>query len=273
VRPIVGITTYLEPARWGTWHEPAALVPRSYVDGVALAGGVPVLLPPPGRAVAAGTADRAADGDPVDGCAADGDAVYGDPVDGCAADCDRVDGWAADAVRAIGALVLSGGADVDPARYGEPALPTTVVRPDRDAWELALLRAALPSELPVLAICRGMQLLAVACGGTLHQHLPDVVGGTAHLPAAGVFGCTPARVAPDSRLGRILGDRVTVSCHHHQSVRTPGDGLAAVALAADGTVEAVEHTGHAFVLGVQWHPEQDTTDARLFEALVRAAVA
>lgn len=231
MRPVIGISTYRETASWGTWSVPAALVPQTYADGVALAGGVPVLLPP-----------------------------AGDSVD-----------TAADAVAAIAALVLSGGADVDPARYGEAVLPTTVTRPDRDAWELALLHAALATGLPVLAICRGMQLLNVAVGGTLYQHLPDVVGTDAHQPTDGVFGSTMARVAADSRIGRILGDRVTVHCHHHQAVRTLGDGLAAVAFAADGTIEAVEHTGPAFVLGVQWHPERDAADQRLFQALIRAA--
>jgi gamma-glutamyl-gamma-aminobutyrate hydrolase PuuD len=166
--------------------------------------------------------------------------------------------------------VLSGGADVDPARYGEPADPRTVSDPDRDGWELAVLDAALRRGLPVLAICRGMQLLNVACGGSLHQHLPDVVGAAEHLPSPETFGCTAVRIEPSSRLAAITGGRA-VRCHHHQAVRRLGDGLVAAAWARDGTIEAIEHTGHDFVLGVQWHPEEDAADARLFQALVRAA--
>ena len=254
--PVIGITTYLEPARWGVWDRPAALLPRSYVDGVARAGGAPVLLPPACphiRTHELGVSAPAANA----------------------------------VVRAIDGLVLSGGADVDPARYGEPADPRTVCDPDRDGWELAVLDAALRRGLPVLAICRGMQLLNVACGGSLHQHLPDVVGTAEHQPSPGTFGSTAMRVEPSSRLARTFGSTAVrvepasrlaaitggraVSCHHHQAVRRLGDGLVAAAWAHDGTVEAIEHSGHDFVLGVQWHPEEDAADARLFQSLVRAA--
>jgi putative glutamine amidotransferase len=244
-RPLIGITTYLEPVRWGAWDQPAALIPQSYVDGVARAGGLPVLLPPAGLVTGLVT------GPGTDGAA---DAVRAIRV-----------------IRAIDGLVLSGGADIDPTYYGEPARPTTVIRPDRDAWEFAVLGAALEHGTPVLAICRGMQLLNVECGGTLHQHLPDVVDGTWHQPAPGVFGHIPVRTAPASRVSRLLGGHVTAWCHHHQAIRELGIGLEAVAWAGDGTIEAIEHTGREFVLGVQWHPEQDTDDARLFQALMCAA--
>jgi len=228
-RPVVGVTTYLEQARWGIWDQPAALIPQSYVDGVAKAGGLPVLLPPSG-------------------------------------------GRAEDAIDVIDALVLSGGADVDPAHYGEAPHPRTVTRPDRDEWELALLRAALARRRPVLAICRGMQLLNVACGGTLYQHLPEVVDNSEHQPAPGVFGINHVRITPASRLARILGRRSTVSCHHHQAVQVLGDGLGPAAWAIDETIEAIEHFEHDFVVGVQWHPEEGPKDGLLFTALVQAAI-
>ncbi len=231
--PVVGVTTYLEPARWMVWERPAAVLPRSYVDSVAAAGGVPVLLPP-------------------------------------------VPAGAVEAVSALDALVLAGGADVEPHRYGEDPHASTVSRQDRDAWELALLRAALDRDLPVLAICRGMQLLNVACGGTLRQHLPEVVGDHGHQPAPGVFGSSRVRIRPASRLAGILGTEMTVACYHHQAVRRLGAGLLPAAWAEDGTVEAIEHQGHRLVLGVQWHPEEPVSadgvpDGRLFGALVGAA--
>lgn len=231
---VIGISAYLDPAQWGSWHRPAALLPQSYVDGAVAGGAVPVLLPvqPPGGASAA--------------------------------------------VRVLDGLVLSGGADVDPALYGESAGPRTVSQPDRDSWELALLRAALDRGLPVLAICRGMQLLNVALDGTLHQHLPDVVNGadgTTHQPAPAVFGTNTVRTAPGSLAAKLLGDGCTGSCHHHQSVSQLGSGLVATAWAEDGTIEAIEHPAHPFLLGVQWHPEEDPTEARLFTALTQAATA
>jgi putative glutamine amidotransferase len=181
-------------------------------------------------------------------------------------------GGAAEAVRAIDGLLLSGGADVDPARYGESPGPQTATRPERDDWELALLHAALERDRPVLAVCRGLQLLNVAFGGSLHQHLPDVVGTDGHLPAWGVFGRVAVRVALGNRLAGAVGAvDLAVSCHHHQAVRRLGDGLVASAWAADGSIEAIESPRHSFVLGVQWHPEEDAADVRLLRAFARAA--
>ena len=167
-------------------------------------------------------------------------------------------------------LVLSGGADVEPHRYGADADAATAgTRPDRDAGELALLHAALDRDLPVLAICRGMQLLAVATGGSLHQHVPDVVGSDRHRPELGTYSQHAIRVDPGTRLHALLGAAVDVNTHHHQAVHDPGAAVA-TAWADDGIIEAVELPDRSFVVGVQWHPEA-LDDLRLFEALVDQA--
>ncbi|GAB3955944.1 gamma-glutamyl-gamma-aminobutyrate hydrolase family protein [Micromonospora vulcania] len=166
-------------------------------------------------------------------------------------------------------LLLAGGADVGPGRYGQPADPRTEYRPDRDAGELTLLAGALASDLPVLGVCRGMQLLAVAYGGTLHQHLPDVVGHEAHRPAPGVYGAHPVRFAPGSLAATVLVGVDRVNSYHHQAIADPGR-LAVTGWAADGVIEAVEDPSRPFVLGVQWHPENEL-DPRPITALVGAA--
>ena len=132
-----------------------------------------------------------------------------------------------------------------------------------------MLTSAAAANLPTLGVCRGMQVMAVAAGGTLEQHTPDVVGSEAHSPGGDVFGEVPVTVAGSSALQAVLGDEVTVQCHHHQSVRSH-PGYEAVATAADGTLEAMEAPGSRFCLAVQWHPEMGR-DQRLFDALVRAA--
>jgi putative glutamine amidotransferase len=226
-RPVIGITTYRETARWGVWDCPAVLVPADYVRQVSAAGGVPVLLPP-----------------------------IADDVEVL----DRLD-----------ALVLAGGADVDPARYGADRAPRTgSPQPHRDDAELALLAAAVERDLPVLAVCRGLQVLAVLRGGTLVQHLPDVVGTDAHVPSPGTYGDNHVRIAVGSRLASLIGDDAVWACHHHQAIEKLGDGLTAVAWADDGTIEAAELDGARFVVGVQGHPEVGD-DRRLFEGLVAAA--
>ncbi|HXQ61145.1 MAG TPA: gamma-glutamyl-gamma-aminobutyrate hydrolase family protein [Acidimicrobiales bacterium] len=231
--PLVGVTTYRQDATWGPWQRPAAVLPVSYVDCVAGAGGRPLLLP---------------------------------PSEGPGGD----DSSAAGVVSVLDALVLVGGGDVDPAWYGAPPDPATSgVNRRRDESELALLGAALAADLPVLAICRGMQLLNVHLGGSLHQHVPDVVGHPGHQPAVGSFGPTEVRIEPGSLLSKILDDSVTVQCSHHQAVDRLGVGLVVTASAPDGVVEAVELPSAPFVVGVEWHPEQDG-DHRLFEALVVA---
>jgi putative glutamine amidotransferase len=226
MRPIIGITTYAEPASWSVWRDlPAVLIPQAYVEAVALAGGRPILLPP--------------------------------------------DDQDADIVDILGGLVLSGGADISPDLYGAAREATTVTRPDRDAGEMRLLRRALETQTPVLGICRGMQQLVVAAGGTLHQHLPDRLGHEKHNPAPGVYGEHEATLTPGSRMARLLGDTVVVHCHHHQGIADPGT-LLVTAHTEDGLPEAVEDPARPFVLGVQWHPEV-TRDQNLFGALVDAA--
>jgi gamma-glutamyl-gamma-aminobutyrate hydrolase PuuD len=174
---------------------------------------------------------------------------------------DRIDG-----------LVLTGGADVDPARYGEvPAERTSAPRVQRDEWEIALAQAALRRDIPLLAICRGLQVLNVVLGGSLHQHLPDLTGDERHQPEPGVFGAVEVNIEQGTRTAGLTGPRPRVSCHHHQALARLAPGLKVTGRADDGTVEAVEVPGQAFAIGVQWHPEEDSEDARLFAALVEAA--
>ncbi len=233
--PRIGLSTYVEQARFGVWDQRAALLPSSYVEVVAAAGGLPVLLPP----IVPGDLDEAA----------------------------------AVAVAGVDGLVLTGGSDVDPAHYDTGAHPETDrPRADRDGWELALLQAALTIDLPVLAVCRGVQLLNVAQGGTLHQHLPDVLGADTHRQQLGSFGPVVVHVDAGTRLAAIVGDEDEVRCHHHQAIDRLGAGLTVCARAIDGTIEAVELAGPRFALGVQWHPEE-AADVRLFRALVDAAAA
>lgn len=227
--PVVGLTTYRQRAAWGVWDTRADLLPTEYAVAVEAAGGVPLLLPPVALPAAA-----------------------------------------ARVVSRIDALVISGGADVDPVKYGaEPHVRTAGWQPERDAWELALLTAAEESGLPVLGICRGMQLMAVHAGGTLDQHTPDLVGHETHSPGGDAYGTVEVETAAGSRLAGLVGARVEVSCHHHQSVATH-PGFAAVARADDGTAEAMEAPGERFCLAVQWHPET-RVEAGLMTGLVEAA--
>ena len=174
---------------------------------------------------------------------------------------------------ALDGLLFSGGSDLGPDRYGAAAhAETNGVRPQRDAGELALLNAALERDMPVLAVCRGSQVLNVALGGDLVQHLPEVVGDDKHKVLPGVFAEHDVEVRPDSVLGSLIGDRAPVKSHHHQGFGRLGDRLRPVAQAEDGTVEAVEDPERRFAVGVLWHPEAGE-DARLFEELVRQAAA
>jgi putative glutamine amidotransferase len=171
---------------------------------------------------------------------------------------------------ALDGLMLTGGSDLDPTLYGAQAhRETTGVRADRDRAELALLTAALGRELPVLAICRGSQVLNVALGGDLVQHLPDEVGNERHKHTPGVFADHAVELDPDTQLGRLLGTHAPVKSHHHQGYGRIGDGLRVAARADDGTPEALEHTEKPAV-GVLWHPEEGEDDA-LFRQLVEQA--
>lgn len=177
------------------------------------------------------------------------------------------------AVGALDGLILTGGADVEPDRYGEDRSPHTgPAQPHRDAWELALAEAALRRDLPVLGICRGMQVLNVALGGTLEQHLPERVGNHDHAPIPGEFGRHHVQFAPQSRLSVLLGPRIEVATHHHQAVREPGRGVRATGWADDGTIEAMELPGQTWVTGVQWHPEavNGADGAALFSGFLAA---
>ena len=175
-------------------------------------------------------------------------------------------------LAALDGLVVTGGPDVDPRAYGAPAHPETdEPREERDAWELTLCRGAIDLGLPLLAICRGLQVLNVALGGTLHQHLPDVLGNEAHRVAVGQMAPNQVALGAGSTIGSVLGTETEGLCHHHQAVDRLGAGVEVVGFAADGTVEAVEVPGQDFAVGVQWHPEDNPADDRLFVALVGAA--
>jgi len=172
---------------------------------------------------------------------------------------------------ALDGLLFSGGSDIDPALYGQEAhAETNGVRPDRDHGELALLSAALERDLPVLAVCRGSQVLNVARGGDLVQHLPDVVGDEKHKHTAGVFADHEIDVQAGSKVAELLGERAPVKSHHHQGFGRLGDGLVGSAWAEDGTLEALEDPSRRFAVGVLWHPEEGE-DAALFGALVEEA--
>jgi putative glutamine amidotransferase len=234
-RPRIGLCTALERARWTVWDQDAFLLSRSYADALQAAGAVAVMLPP--------------------------------------------DPWLAehpeDALDALDALVLAGGADIDPVNYGAERHPKTVnTRPERDRAEIALAHGALARDLPVLGICRGMQLLNVALGGTLIQHLPDDFVHTDHRRSLGSFDNADhdVRLAEGSLAARAAGETLhATKSHHHQGVATLGDGLVASGWSVlDDLVEAIEMPGRRFALGVQWHPEVDPR-SRVVRSFVRAA--
>ncbi|MGD9695879.1 MAG: gamma-glutamyl-gamma-aminobutyrate hydrolase family protein [Thermoleophilia bacterium] len=232
--PVIGICTAMERARWSVWDMPAALVPMNYVEHVQRAGGIALLVPP----------------DP---------ALVEDPGPAL----DRVDG-----------LLLVGGADLDAALYGAVAHPTNDPPiPLRDAGEIALVRAARGRGMPVLGICRGIQIINVAAGGDLVQHLPETAAGEEHRRAIGRFAGNEHDVVldPGSRARDAAGEPVhRVFSHHHQALGRLGEGLRVTGRAPDGITEAVEDDGAAWLLGVQWHPEADPGSG-IIAGLVAAA--
>jgi putative glutamine amidotransferase len=233
VSAVVGICAAVERVCWGPWDTTVAMSPLTYVHAVQDAGAIALVLPPD------------------DAVAMAPDAML-----------DRLD-----------AVILAGGTDLDPATYGAPPHPEVgETWPERDRFELAVTHRALERDMPVLGICRGMQLVNVACGGTLVPHLPDVVGHTHHRHTPGVFADHEVRLEPGSLAARVAGaPQVSVQSHHHQGVDRLGEGLVATGWSVtDEVVEAFELPGRRFALGVLWHPEQDVR-SRVIAALVEAA--
>jgi|SRR5580700_1316409 putative glutamine amidotransferase len=236
-RAVIGICAALERARWSVWDLQAALLPYNYVQAVQRAGGLALMLPV----------------DPL---------LVEDP---------------GEALEMIDGLVLAGGADIDPGSYGAQTHAETVdTVPARDAFEIALTRAAIERNLPVLGICRGMQLINVVCGGTLLQHLPDLFDHEEHRRVVGSFdGSDHDIVLIDGSLAaRVAGElRHATKSHHHQGVDQLGEGLSVSGVSTlDDLPEAIELPDKRFVLGVQWHPEADTA-SRVIGAFVTAAEA
>lgn len=234
---MIGLCAALERARWSVWDQEAVLLPRNYVDEVQRAGGLAVLLAPDARLV------------------------------------ERPE----ELIVRLDGLLLAGGADIDPAGYGEtPHAETHDTVPERDAFEIALTRAAIERDLPVLGICRGMQLINVALGGTLNQHLPEHLGHQQHRRVLGSFDDSDhdVEVIDGTLASSVIGvGRHATKSHHHQGVARLGEGLRVSARSAlDELVEAVELPQRSFVLGVQWHPEADARSP-VIGGLVEAAAA
>jgi putative glutamine amidotransferase len=232
MKPVIGLTRYRQRGQTGVWDTEMAMLPAFYLEGVTRAGGLAVILPP-----------------------------------------QQVDSEdARNLLAGLDGLIITGGRDVEAARYGHES-HEKAEKPDRlrDLLEDELISAAIQMKLPFLGICRGAQMLNVNRGGTLIQHLPDVVGDNRYLQGEGNFAHMQMSVREGSLLSSIVGEQVdNAALYHHQAIDEPGEGLQVVAYSPDGIVQAVEVEDHPFGLAVQWHPEQTLDDLRLFEALVAA---
>lgn len=233
MKPVIGLTSYRQRGQTGVWDTEMAMLPAFYLEGVTRAGGLAVILPP-----------------------------------------QQINSEEARSLLAgLDGLIVTGGRDVEASRYGRES-HEKAEKPDRlrDLLEDALITAAIGIKLPFLGICRGAQMLNVNRGGTLIQHLPDVVGDNRYLQGEGNFAHMTMTVREGSLLSSIVGEQVeNAALYHHQAIEEAGEGLQVVAYSPDGIVQAVEVEGHPFGLAVQWHPEQTLDDLRLFEALVSAA--
>lgn len=232
MKPVIGLTSYRQRGQTGVWDTEMAMLPAYYLEGVTRAGGIAVILPP-----------------------------------------QQIDSEdARNLLAGLDGLIVTGGRDVEAARYGHQP-HEKAEKPDRlrDLLEDELITAAIQMKLPFLGICRGAQMLNVNRGGTLIQHLPDVVGDNRYLQGEGNFAHMQMSVREGSILSTIFGEQVdNAALYHHQAIDEPGEGLSVVAYSPDGIVQAVEVEDHPFGVAVQWHPEQTLDDLRLFEALIAA---
>jgi len=232
-KPIIGLTTYRQQGQTGVWNTEMAMIPAFYIEGITRAGGLAIMLPPQQLSGAE----------------------------------------AKDIVSSLDGLMLCGGRDIDPSRYGQSP-HAEAEQPDklRDDLEEKLLSAAIDADLPFLGICRGAQMLNINRGGTLIQHLPDVVGDNRYQLGNAKFSPADVEVETSSILGSLVGDKVSnAALYHHQAIDELGKGLKITAKTEDGIIEAVELADHPFGVAVQWHPEQTLDDLRIFEGLIEAA--
>lgn len=235
MKPVIGLTSYRQRGQTGVWDTEMAMLPAYYLEGITRAGGLAVILPP----------------------------QLVDSED------------ARNLLAGLDGLVVTGGRDVEAARYGHQS-HEKAEKPDtlRDLLEDELITAAIQMKLPFLGICRGAQILNVNRGGTLIQHLPDVVGDNRHLLGDGYFAHMEMSVREGSKLREIFGEKVgNAALYHHQAIDEPGEGLEVTAYSPDGIVQAVELDNHPFGVAVQWHPEQTLEDLRLFQAFIQATQA
>ncbi len=235
MKPLIGLSCYRQRGQTGIWDTQMAMLPAFYIEGVTRAGGIAVIIPP-----------------------------------------QEIDSDAAKKIlSSLDGLIITGGRDVESTRYGQ-APHEMAEKPDslRDLLEDQLITAAIEMKLPFLGICRGAQVLNVNRGGSLIQHLPDVVGDNRYQPGGGNFAKMTMQVEAGSKLAALVGPAIdNCALYHHQAIDSVGEGLAVTAHSPDGVIQAVELKDHPFGLAVQWHPEQTLEDLRLFEALVSAASA